>query len=71
MQEEKKSGFIAENTDNTDAKKGMKPLYKFAIYCALYLLFLLWVGSWWGLIVVPFIYDALAALPHDVPSVCR
>ena len=58
MQEEKKPDFIAENTDNTDAKKGMKPLYKFAIYCALYLLFLLWVGSWWGLIVVPFIYDA-------------
>ena len=58
MQEEKKSDFIAENTDNTDAKKGMKPLYKFAIYCALYLLFLLWVGSWWGLIVVPLIYDA-------------
>lgn len=58
MQEEKKSGFIAENTDNAKEKKGMKPLYKFAIYCALYLLFLLWVGSWWGLIVVPFIYDA-------------
>ena len=58
MKEEKKPDFIAENTDNTDAKKGMKPLYKFAIYCALYLLFLLWVGSWWGLIVVPFIYDA-------------
>lgn len=58
MQEEKKSGFIAENTDNAKEKKGMKPFYKFAIYCALYLLFLLWVGSWWGLIVVPFIYDA-------------
>lgn len=30
---------------------------KFAIVLALYLLFLLWVGSWMGLIVVPFIYD--------------
>ena len=58
MQEEKKSDFIAENTDNVKEKKGMKPLYKFAIYCVLYLLFLLWVGSWWGLVVVPFIYDA-------------
>ncbi len=31
---------------------------KFAIATALYLLFLYWVGSWWGLLVVPFIYDA-------------
>lgn len=29
----------------------------FAIALALYLLFLLWVRSWWGLIVVPFIFD--------------
>jgi len=31
---------------------------KFAIVTILYLLFLLWVGSWLGLIVLPFIYDA-------------
>jgi signal peptidase I len=31
---------------------------KFAVYTALYLLFLVWVKSWWGLIVVPFIFDA-------------
>jgi len=31
---------------------------KFAIVLVLYLLFLYWVGSWWGLLVVPFIYDA-------------
>ena len=31
---------------------------KFIIVLALYLLFLYWVKSWWGLIVVPFIYDA-------------
>ena len=30
---------------------------KFGIVLALYLLFLYWVGSWWGLLVVPFIYD--------------
>ena len=30
---------------------------KFLIVLALYLLFLLWVKSWWGLLVVPFIYD--------------
>ena len=30
---------------------------KFIIVLALYLLFLYWVESWWGLIVVPFIYD--------------
>lgn len=31
---------------------------KFAIVIILYLTFLLWVESWWGLLVVPFIYDA-------------
>ena len=30
---------------------------KFSVVTVLYLLFLLWVKSWWGLIVVPFIYD--------------
>ncbi|MBP3786047.1 MAG: S26 family signal peptidase [Bacteroidaceae bacterium] len=29
-----------------------------AIFVVLYLLFLYWVGSWWGLLVVPFIIDA-------------
>jgi len=31
---------------------------KFLIVLALYLLFLYWVKSWWGLLVVPFIFDA-------------
>ena len=31
---------------------------KFIVVLALYLLFLYWVKSWWGLIVVPFIFDA-------------
>lgn len=30
---------------------------KFIIVLVLYLLFLYWVGSWWGLLVLPFIYD--------------
>lgn len=30
---------------------------KFIVVLALYLLFLYWVKSWWGLLVVPFIYD--------------
>ena len=32
---------------------------KCAIAILLYLVFLLWVRSWWGLIVVPFIFDIL------------
>lgn len=34
-----------------------KQWLKFAVVLVLYLLFLFWVKSWWGLIVVPFIYD--------------
>lgn len=34
-----------------------KQWIKFIIVTILYLLFLYWVGSWWGLIVLPFIYD--------------
>ena len=30
---------------------------KFIIVLVLYLLFLFWVKSWWGLLVIPFIYD--------------
>ena len=30
---------------------------KFTVVLILYLLFLLWVKSWWGLVAVPFIYD--------------
>ena len=34
-----------------------KQWIKFGIVTLLYLIFLLWVKSWWGLIVVPFIFD--------------
>ena len=30
---------------------------KFIIVLVLYLLFLYWVKSWWGLLIIPFIYD--------------
>ena len=30
---------------------------KFSIVTLLYLAFLIWVSCWWGLIVVPFIFD--------------
>ena len=30
---------------------------KFFCVLILYLLFLYWVGSWWGLLIIPFIYD--------------
>lgn len=37
--------------------KPKKEWLKFGIILALYLLFLLWVRSWLGLLVIPFIYD--------------
>ena len=45
--------------DTKKANMNMKRQWaKFIVVLALYLLFLLWVKSWLGLIVVPFIYDA-------------
>ncbi len=41
-----------------EKKRNMRRQWiKFGVVTALYLLFLLWVKSWWGLVVVPFIYD--------------
>ena len=42
-------------------KKKLNPKWqwtKFTVVLVLYLAFLLWVKSWWGLLVVPFIFDA-------------
>lgn len=36
---------------------GMAGWIKFGIVSALYILFLYWVESWWGLLVLPLIYD--------------
>ena len=41
----------------TNTKGGVKQWTKFIIVLVLFLLFLYWVKSWWGLLVVPFIYD--------------
>jgi len=43
---------------NQDVQKSWVKWVKMGSVMFLYLLFLLWVKSWWGLIVVPFIYDA-------------
>ncbi len=44
--------------DKEKAKLNMKVQWcKFSVVLALYLIFLFWVKSWLGLIVVPFIYD--------------
>lgn len=54
----------SSNTSSaSNKKKTCKPVSQYAwamfvIITLLYLVFLFWVGSWWGLIVVPFIYDA-------------
>ena len=44
--------------DKKKANLNMKKQWaKFIVVLLLYLLFLYWVKSWWGLLVVPFIYD--------------
>lgn len=44
-------------TTRENKKPTPKQWTKFVVVLILYLLFLYWVGSWWGLVVVPFIYD--------------
>ena len=39
---------------------------KCSIAILLYLIFLIWVKSWWGLIVVPFIFDVY--ITKKIPS---
>ena len=43
-------------------QRGIGRWIKFGIVTLLYLLFLLWVKSWWGLIVVPFQVHPLGIL---------
>ncbi|MCQ2133085.1 MAG: S26 family signal peptidase [Bacteroidaceae bacterium] len=45
------------NAKETERKNKRNGWIKFIIVTALYLLFLYWVKSWWGLVVVPFIFD--------------
>jgi len=58
MEETKNTESIAENAPSRMEKKGMNPWVKFVLYLLPYLLFLYWVESFWGLLVVPFIFDA-------------
>ena len=44
--------------DKKKEKLNMKKQWaKFIVVLVLYLLFLYWVKSWWGLLVIPFIFD--------------
>lgn len=52
MNQQNPSANTGGNT--TDRKKGIA---KFLVVAHLYGFFLLWVGSWWGLLVMPFIFD--------------
>ena len=53
--EKKKLNMNACHTSTFKSKKVQWA--KFICVLALYLLFLYWVKSWWGLLVIPFIYD--------------
>ena len=46
-----------EEAKAAEGKVKVSSWVKFVIVTALYLAFLYWVGSWWGLLVVPFIFD--------------
>lgn len=46
---------------NPRSKATRRDWIKFVLVTVLYLLFLLWVKSWWGLLVLPFIYDVYIA----------
>lgn len=50
--------FSVFSKKHTDAPARRKACIKCAIVIVLYLCFLVWVQSWWGLIALPFIFDA-------------
>ena len=47
-----------EEKEEKKSQSKAKKWIRFIIVLALYLAFCYWVKSWWGLLVVPFIYDA-------------
>lgn len=51
-----KPRFLLISMSQTPAKKDPNWLV-FSVVTVLFLLFLFWVGSWWGLLVMPFIFD--------------
>ena len=51
---------------NTQHQKAIRMDWcKFAFWTVLYLIFLYWLDSWWGLIIVPLIFDAY--ITHKIP----
>ena len=54
-------------TDTKTSHTGQqRPSYlTFTLLALLYLLFLYWVKSWWGLVVLPFLFDAY--ITHKIP----
>lgn len=50
------SSYHKKNIEEKPRPKWLSWTY-FIVVTVLYLLFLYWVESWWGLIVVPFIFD--------------
>ena len=46
-----------ENAEANKKTERRKNWVKFIVVLILYLAFLYWVGSWWGLLVIPFIFD--------------
>ena len=44
---------------------------KFVFVLVCYLLFLYWVKSWWGLLVIPFIYDVYITKKMAMVEGCR
>ncbi len=55
MTDNKTNATAGEGAQNAAPRK--KRYVAFAVATAIYLVFLVWVRSWWGLLVVPFIYD--------------
>lgn len=53
----KRKGATLDEVKETE-KQPTRKWGTFAVVTVLYLAFLLWVRSWWGLFVVPFIFDA-------------
>lgn len=43
---------------NTKTKPTLKDWIKFLVLGVLYIAFLYWVDAWWGLVVLPFLFDA-------------
>ncbi|MCQ2074741.1 MAG: S26 family signal peptidase [Bacteroidaceae bacterium] len=54
MEKDRKSGF--RKPSDVKASEWIK----FGIVLILYILFLIWIRGWWGLLVIPFIFDVYA-----------